>query len=119
MGFFSIHAQGFRKIHRAGDLFAKQPPLGLHLARRNAVGHESSIAVATFQKSLAGQSLVDAKDRVLIDRQFGGQHPNRRQPLAGLERSAGALRPDLSGDLPSNGHSRGCFDANMHGLTLQ
>ena len=44
----------------------------------------------------------------------GGQRPDGREPLAGLERSAGALGTDLGGDLPRDRHARGCFYANPH-----
>ena len=36
-----------------------------------------------FQKPFGRQPLVDAENRVLIDRQFGGQRPDRGQPIAG------------------------------------
>ena len=64
MGFFSIHAQGFRQFHRAGDLFAKQPPLGLHLAGGHTIGDESAVAVAAFQQALAGEPLSKATARL-------------------------------------------------------
>ncbi len=86
-----VHAQRLGQFGHPGDLLPQQLPLGFHLAGRHAVGHEGPVAVPAFEKPLGRQPLVNAKNRVLIDGQFGGQRPDGREPLAGLERSAGAL----------------------------
>ena len=56
-----------------GDLLTEQLPLGPHLPGGDAVGHEGAVAVPAFEESFGRQSLVDAKDGVLIDGQFDGQ----------------------------------------------
>ena len=41
--------------------------------------------VAAFEQALGRQPLVDAEDRVLVDRQLGGQRPDGGQPIARLQ----------------------------------
>jgi hypothetical protein len=85
-----------------------------HLAGGHTVGNISSVAVPTFEESFGRQPFVDTENRVLVDRQFSGQDSHGRQAFAGPQSSAGALRADLRGDLPRDGHPRRCFDPNLH-----
>ena len=71
--FGCVDAQRLGQFGQPGDLLPQQLPLGFHLAGRHAIGHEGPVAVAAFEQPLGRQPLVNAKNRVLIDGQFGGQ----------------------------------------------
>jgi len=115
MQFLGFDAQGLGQFGNTCDLLAQQFALFPQFAAGQMTGNESSIAVPPLKKPLSRQPFVDAENRILIDRQFRGQHPYRWQALARLQRSASALGPDLRSDLPCDRHSRRRFHANPHG----
>ena len=56
-----------------------------------AGGDEGALPVPHFKQAFAAEPLVDAEDRVLVDRQLASQLANRREPLAGPDAAGGAV----------------------------
>jgi hypothetical protein len=113
LGGFDVEGAG--QFGQSGGLLAEESALGFHLSGGDPAGHVGAVAVAAFEQSLGGEAFVNAEDGVLVDGQLAGQGADGGEAVAGLELPAGALGPDLGGNLPGDRHAGGGFDVKLRG----